>query len=635
VEGITVEECFDTQVAGNRAERRAAGKRSKKAAALGSGVILAASGAGMAATLAASSPAAAASQTFTVTNLDDSGAGSFRQAILDANANVGKDTITFQAGLSGTITLKSDLDWITDAVDIQGPGASVITVDGAGKYSLIVFNQIDASAGSDAISGLTLTGGLAEDNNDRSGGGIQKYEGDADLTVSDMVVTGNTSSSNDAGGIQLYETAGNVLVERTNVSNNSASDGGGAFYNWESGGTLTVTIADSTLSGNSSDYGGAIYQHGGSLDIRNTTISTNTARDGDGGGINTSDTTLTLESSTVSGNTATDDSGGGVQADGGSFTMSGSVVSGNTASYYGGGLHLYNTNPVITTSTISGNTASGGGGGGIFLYDDGSSSTLTMRNSTVSGNTAQYYGGGFYVQISGASTIQNSTISGNHASQAGGVYGSGGGVALTQVTISNNEAKNPSSGTAVGGVQLTGVGEVPTAASQHAHPHRSSSAEIHSVSDHEAAKSAGHVRSSQVHTSAATAEYQAVGTIIAGNAGEDVGVYNTSATLNSDHSILGVVDAGVTVSDVGGTQKGVTDPGLAPLGDNGGPTLTQALVAGSPAIDAGPQPEPTFPGSDFDQRGTGFARVVNGTVDVGAYEVQPPPPVEIAPKFTG
>ena len=120
-----------------------------------------------------------------------------------------------------------------------------------------------------------------------------------------------------------------------------------------------------------------------------------------------------------------------------------------------------------------------------------------------------------------------------------------------------------------------------------------------------------------------------------------------STNMNSDHSLLGTVDPNVTIIDVGGTLTGV-DPLLGPLANNGGPTQTEALLAGSPAIDKGPNPLPTFPLNANDQRGSGFARVVGPAVDIGAFEVQPPPPtpaptptptpaaaVVIAPKFTG
>ena len=66
-----------------------------------------------------------------------------------------------------------------------------------------------------------------------------------------------------------------------------------------------------------------------------------------------------------------------------------------------------------------------------------------------------------------------------------------------------------------------------------------------------------------------------------------------------------------------------TDPMLGPLQDNGGATLTHALLPGSPAINAG---DPNFtPPPFYDQRDNPFVRVFNGRVDIGAFEVQPPP----------
>src|SRR5262249_37605415 len=76
------------------------------------------------------------------------------------------------------------------------------------------------------------------------------------------------------------------------------------------------------------------------------------------------------------------------------------------------------------------------------------------------------------------------------------------------------------------------------------------------------------------------------------------------------------------------------DPLLGPLQDNGGPTRTRALLAGSPAIDAG---DPAFqPPPDTDQPGEGFAPVVGGRIDIGAFEVQVSIPVAsfaVAPDY--
>jgi hypothetical protein len=76
---------------------------------------------------------------------------------------------------------------------------------------------------------------------------------------------------------------------------------------------------------------------------------------------------------------------------------------------------------------------------------------------------------------------------------------------------------------------------------------------------------------------------------------------------------------GVNGNQVGSASAPI-DPLLDSLGDNGGPTLTHALLPGSPAIDAGNNAYAT----DWDQRGPGYPRTVNGTIDIGAFEVQAP-----------
>ncbi len=88
-------------------------------------------------------PAGAA--TFTVTSLNDSGPGSLRQAVLDANATFGPDTIEFQAGLTGTITLTTGEIQITDALTLNGPGAGVLAISGNNKSR--IFNATAAMSG--------------------------------------------------------------------------------------------------------------------------------------------------------------------------------------------------------------------------------------------------------------------------------------------------------------------------------------------------------------------------------------------------------------------------------------------------------------------------------------------------------
>jgi hypothetical protein len=114
------------------------------------------------------------------------------------------------------------------------------------------------------------------------------------------------------------------------------------------------------------------------------------------------------------------------------------------------------------------------------------------------------------------------------------------------------------------------------------------------------------------------------------------GAFSGRATLTIGNSVLNAGDLGANISNDSGTITSLgynlssdngggyltatgdqinTAPMLGPLQDNGGSTLTHALLPGSPAIDAG--------GPEFDQRGPNFKRVVNNRIDIGAFELQP------------
>jgi hypothetical protein len=139
---------------------------------------------------------------------------------------------------------------------------------------------------------------------------------------------------------------------------------------------------------------------------------------------------------------------------------------------------------------------------------------------------------------------------------------------------------------------------------------------------------------------------------VSGNSatGNGDGIYNGhgggSATLELSNTVLNAGNSGKNIfNTMGGTVTSLgynlssdngggyltspgdqinTDPMLGPLQDNGGPTFTHALLPGSPAINAGDPSGSRPPFSD--QRGPGFARVVNGRLDIGSFEVQNPTP---------
>jgi hypothetical protein len=126
-------------------------------------------------------------------NTNDSGAGSLRQALADANDN---DTVRFDVSVTGTITLTSGELLVNDSITISGPGANTLAVNG--NAASRVFHI--AAGRTVTISGLTITNGNPTGNfPDDSGGGI--YNGGATLTVSNCTLSGN-SATFDGGHLQ-------------------------------------------------------------------------------------------------------------------------------------------------------------------------------------------------------------------------------------------------------------------------------------------------------------------------------------------------------------------------------------------------------------------------------------------------
>jgi hypothetical protein len=259
-------------------------------------------------------------------------------------------------------------------------------------------------------------------------------------------------------------------------------------------------------------------------------------------------------------------------------TVSNSAVNNNEGLCAAGGIAFNDIGATLTvmSSTITGNSVLGcpvsgeagwvlTGGGGIA-----SSGSVTVINSTISGNTVAEggvpaTGGG--VACSGSVTVINSTISGNavdgYMCEGGGIS-NGGNLTLTNSTLSGNSAPSGQGG---------------------------------------AMSNAGHTM---------------IGDTVL-NAGASGGtIFNNGGTITSlGYNIAS--DSGGGVLTGTGDQIN-TDPMLGPLQDNGGPTFTHSLLLSSPAIDAG---DPNFtPPPFYDQRGPGFARVWNGRIDIGSFEVQ-------------
>ena len=128
---------------------------------------------------------------FVVTNLNDSGPGSLRQMVLDANAAAGPDTIDFAAGLAGTLTLTTGELVLTDDVTINGDtsGDDRADITISGNNSGRIFRQ--TLAGTDTLlQSLTLTNGSAAG---AAGGAVRVDDGS--LTIQDSTIQNSVSDS--------------------------------------------------------------------------------------------------------------------------------------------------------------------------------------------------------------------------------------------------------------------------------------------------------------------------------------------------------------------------------------------------------------------------------------------------------
>ena len=345
----------------------------------GSVLVATAGAAGLGALLAAASPAGAAS--FTVTNLNDSGAGSLRQAILDANAAATDDVIDFAPGLSGTISLSTGSMAISDEVTITGSGSANITISGGGTSQIFyIYDAEHVGALTVTISGLTLTNGYAATY---GGGAIVSWG--SDTTLRDVVITNSTTPGRGGAILHAFPASGQgrdarLTLEGCVISGNTASNIGGGVALYQSGG---ATITDTIFAGNTAGYAG------GALSDELTTVSTTVTRSRISGNsaylggamfVSGQDAaaSLLLDAVSVVKNTTLYDSFGTVTfaATEGSMLILSSTIADNV----GAGLSATNSRPFqIDHSTISGNS-----GTGVVGY----SQTLAMNSSIVADNVA-------------------------------------------------------------------------------------------------------------------------------------------------------------------------------------------------------------------------------------------------------
>ena len=283
------------------------------------------------------------------------GQTSLREAVCATNNEAGPDTITFSVNgtfmLTGAVNEDNggtgDLD-VKQSLSINGNGTANTIIDGGGLER--IFDVFPSAASTFQLENLTVQGGDTRATSFKEGGALYLHN-NVTTTLGGVVVRNNFSGANGA------------------IENRG-----------------TLTISNSTISGNQTiPASGSVV----------------------GGGLHTAGTT-TISNSTISGNSVRGE-GGGIAVSVGAATtvsISGSTISGNSASVVGGGL---------------------GNGGGISTT--GNQGTINITNSTISGNSADVSGGGVsFTPVSGALNLTHVTIAQNTADADNNGTGTGGGL---------------------------------------------------------------------------------------------------------------------------------------------------------------------------------------------------------------
>jgi len=556
-----------------------------------------------------------------------SGACTLRAAVQEANAAADADVVvlpagTFRLAVTGTgedAAATGDLD-VTQPLEIDGAGADATIVDGLGldrvlqvlgsatlvlksltitngdaqggpgggvcvsgtgalTLDTVTFTLGHAASGGGVFAGgpVSVRGSIFEGNFAGTGGGLFVSGADA-VAIESSRFTSN-SATGTAGGLFVSNGADVALTDCTVADNFAAGSGAGAFVN--TAGSLAVTGGTFTNNFGTATGGGLFFYGGGSsaLTIQGAAFRANRGIGSGGGIFATLGGAATFTDVEVSGSVGVG-SGGGVFLSGESslaMTRCRILDNANLGGSGGGVFDAGNGGATVVDSTFDGNFSYIGPGGG--LYRSGPM-PLAVESSTFSRNVVQAasgIGGGIFLSTGGTSTIVNSTISGNVAgSQGGGVF-AGSDVTATNVTFAANQAGTAGAAVFNPGVAVTLTNSILAASVAHS------------------------------------------------NCGGTV----TSGGGNVDD------DGSCALAGPGDRQ---VDPKLGALADNGGPTLTHALAADSPAIDtarAGACPA-------ADQRGIQRLNDGNGDgtagCDVGAYEFVdecPADPAKVLPGICG
>ncbi len=555
---------------------------------------------------------------------------------------------------------------ITDSVDIIGlpglifstiPSLEILIDDGNSTSLLDVsIDNIRMQDNTRIVSreNLTLTNMQFVNNAATASGGAVSQQG-GKLTISDSTFIGNSVAGPGSSGGAVHVLSGDLEINNSflsgNTTDNSGGGKGGAVYIRDGNFTANYLYITGNVAAAATGDGGGIYGRDSTMLLTKATISGNstTGSNSEGGGLAAKDSDITLVDPAVTFNTTsgTQSRGGGIFLDGGSLDVqNGNFFSNKTVGQFssGGGIAAVNAEVTIAGTSINKNEALGSSshGGGIYV----TGGNLTVRESAVINNkttSSNSNGGGIYssTDLSGTQTtsIINSTISGNSTNgRGGGVYNAGGLTEIRHSTITANDAP-----LGLGGGVASYADTATTRTDVFSTIIASNTANNAAGVPDDVASLGG-----PLTNSINSLGFNLIGTGVATTA-----FVHLEADFDGDNDVDGsdflawqrgfgsgpgasksagdaTGDGFVTGEDLtewnfgfggGGDVIGVVDPKLGLLADNGGPTLTHALLVGSPAIDTG---DPAAVAGVGDVPLTDgrvvFNRVFGGRIDIGALE---------------
>ena len=367
------------------------------------------------------------SRSIHVTSSSDSGEGTLRQAVINANRRP-YATIIIESSVGPTIHLTSGELVVTTDLEIVAQCELVIDTE-SGRIIHVI-----GPAKVLKLKGITLKDGKAEN------GGAVYVESEKHHLILENTVIHNSVASGSGGAVY---TNGSLTLRKSKVHHNTAGQQGAGVWAGTRFKSYRSEVSKNVLIGDG--YGGGVLVNNGDALLEDSRVVKNTAPKGSGGGLVVLNGNTTLHSSRISRNSAYNS--GGLQQGTGNITAVNSKIDGNsstndnTGSAGGGGITITKGDVSLTDSQVVDNKTVGMYSGGIVsLVGD-----VKVQRSLISGNTNRGPGGGIAMNVGNLIVEESKVINNTGASLGGGIVSftpEPGSIRISKSDVSNNVLTN-------------------------------------------------------------------------------------------------------------------------------------------------------------------------------------------------